>query len=121
MDFATLVREKRHQKGLTLQNVADKIGTEKGYVSGFENKKVNPPSPKLVKKLAKLLDIDETLLLVYSFVEKAPPEIRDLVKRASLDAWWKNTKKCRSCGQDRCVCDMGHDVTHPTKTAAAAV
>ena len=33
-DFATIVRNARLEMGLTLQQLADKIGTEKGYCSG---------------------------------------------------------------------------------------
>lgn len=106
-DFATIVRNARLGKGWTLQQLADKIGTEKGYCSGIENKKVNPPSPKIVKKMAKLFDIDPVELLVYSFIEKAPPEIKDIVRSGSLAALAKVTKKCLYCQQVRCVCDMG--------------
>lgn len=84
MDFATTAKEARLAKGLTLEALADKIGTEKGYISGFENRKVNPPSPKIVKRMAKVLGLDETELLIYSFVPKAPKEIRGILLDGAL-------------------------------------
>lgn len=84
MDFASILKAERLAKGLTLQKLADKIGTEKGYISGFENRKVNPPSPKIVKRMAKVLGLDETELLIYSFVPKAPKEIRDILLDGAL-------------------------------------
>lgn len=83
-DFASIVRSARIEKGLTLQAVATKLGSHKGYISGFEHRKVNPPSAKLVKKLAKLLDLDEKELLILSVVEKAPKEVREIIREGAL-------------------------------------
>ncbi len=116
-DFATIVRNARLEMGLTLQQLADKIGTEKGYCSGVENKKVNPPSPKIVKKMAKLFKMDPIELLVYSFIEKAPKEIRDIVRSGSLSALAKLSGKCLSCQQVSCVCDMGQAELRKTESA----
>lgn len=117
-DFATIVRNARLEMGLTLQQLADKIGTEKGYCSGVENRKVNPPSPKIVKRMAKLFGIDPVELLVYSFIEKAPKEIRDIIRSGALSAMSKLSGKCLSCQQARCVCDMGQE--QPSEKAESA-
>jgi transcriptional regulator with XRE-family HTH domain len=60
--FGDLVRKLRKERGLTLEAVAGKIGTHKGYVSGIENDKVNPPSIKIIKKYAKVLGQDARAL-----------------------------------------------------------
>jgi transcriptional regulator with XRE-family HTH domain len=41
--FGDLVRKMRKEKSLTLEAVAKKVGSHKGYVSGIENDRVNPP------------------------------------------------------------------------------
>lgn len=83
-DFASQVKEARRFKGLTLQQVAVKVGTHKGYISGVENRKVNPPSAKIVRKMAKLFDLDVQELLILGVVEKAPKEVREIMREGSL-------------------------------------
>ena len=83
-DFASVVKEARRFKGLTLQAVAIKIDSHKGYVSGIENRKVNPPSAKIVRKLAKLFQLDVQELLILAAVEKAPKEVREIMREGSL-------------------------------------
>lgn len=83
-EFAAIVKAARQQKGMTLEAVASKLGTHKGYVSGFENRKVNPPSAKLVRKLAKLFGLDEKEMLILAVVEKAPKEVREIIRDGSL-------------------------------------
>ena len=70
--FGDLVRKLRKEKGITLEAVAKKIGSHKGYVSGIENDKVNPPSVKIIKKYAKLFGQDARALARLAWVDKAP-------------------------------------------------
>jgi transcriptional regulator with XRE-family HTH domain len=72
-----LVRTLRKEKGLTLEAVARKIGSHKGYVSGIENDKVNPPSLKIIKKFAKLFGQDARALARMAWVDKAPPLLKE--------------------------------------------
>ncbi len=83
-DFASTLREARTQGGLTLEALARKAGTEKGYLSGIERRKVNPPSPRITKKLARTLGLDVQVLLVHAFVERAPLEIREIMRTGAL-------------------------------------
>lgn len=83
-DFASVVKEARRFKGMSLQVVADKVGTHKGYISGIENRKVNPPAPKVVRKMAKLFELDVHELLILAQVEKAPKEVREIMREGSL-------------------------------------
>ena len=77
MTFGKKVRGLRQAKGLTLRDVASKVGINFTYLSKIENGKLDfsdYPSEKLIRKLAKALggDTDELLLLA----EKVPDEIR---------------------------------------------
>ena len=80
-EFGELIRSLRKAKGLTLEEVALKVGTKKGYISGIENSKVNPPAPDKVRALAKVLGGDRVLFLLLATIEKAPPETRDILRR----------------------------------------
>lgn len=80
-NFGDLVKRLRKEKGLTLEAVAKKIGSHKGYVSGIENGKVNPPSVKIIRKFAKLFTQDERTLVRMAWADKAPPLIREEAKR----------------------------------------
>jgi transcriptional regulator with XRE-family HTH domain len=60
-----------------LEAVAKKIGSHKGYVSGIENDKVNPPSIKIIKKFAKLFGQDARTLARIAWVDKAPEILRE--------------------------------------------
>lgn len=71
------VKKLRLEKGLTLEKVAKRIGSHKGYVSGIENDKVNPPSVRIVKKYAKLFSQDPLPLIRLAWVDKAPAELRE--------------------------------------------
>ena len=80
-NFGDLVKRLRKEKGLTLEAVAKKIGSHKGYVSGIENAKVNPPSVKIIRKFARLFTQDERTLVRMAWADKAPPIIRDEARR----------------------------------------
>ena len=74
--FGDLVKSLRKEKGLTVEEVAKKVGTHKGYISGIETGKVNPPSVKMIRKFARLLGQDEKELVRLAWVDKAPALIR---------------------------------------------
>ena len=80
-NFGDLVKRLRKERGMTLEQVARKIGSHKGYVSGIENDKVNPPSVKIIKKFAKLFGQDERRLVRIAWADKAPTLIREEAKR----------------------------------------
>lgn len=85
-DFASVVKQARRAHLMSLKDVASKVGTHKGYISGIENRKVNPPSKKIVRKLAKLFGLDVLELLILGAVEKAPEEVREIMREGSLAA-----------------------------------
>ncbi len=75
--FGSFVKSLRKQRGLTLEEVAAKIRSHKGYISGIENGKVNPPSVKIILRYARLLGQNPNLLVRLAWVDKAPAIIRD--------------------------------------------
>ncbi|HLY74159.1 MAG TPA: helix-turn-helix transcriptional regulator [Planctomycetota bacterium] len=79
--FGDLVKTLRNETGLTLEAVAKKIGSHKGYVSGIENNKVNPPSVKIIKRYAKLFEQDARTLARLAWVDKAPKILREDAER----------------------------------------
>lgn len=76
-NFGDLLRRLRREHGYSLRAVAKKLGTQKGYLSGIENAKVNPPSAKLVKRIAQIYRQDERMLLRLAWADKAPSLIRE--------------------------------------------
>lgn len=77
--FGEYVKEARKLKGWTLQRLAWEIRSHKGYVSGIENDKVNPPSAKVIEKLCRKLDLPVAQMQAVAFIEKRPEAV-------SLDA-----------------------------------
>ncbi len=80
MSFGGRVRELRQAEGLTLRDVASKVGINFTYLSKIENGKLDfsdYPSERLIRRLANALggDTDELLLLA----EKVPDRIRKRV------------------------------------------
>jgi transcriptional regulator with XRE-family HTH domain len=83
--FGPLIKALRKSAGLTLEAVAKRIGSHKGYVSGMENEKVNPPSVGIVRKIFKIyspelaragIQATEEDLVELAWVSKAPSLIR---------------------------------------------
>lgn len=80
--FGEVIRASRRLLGLSLNDVAERLGCKKGYLSGIENSRVPPPKSWLVIALAKLLKFDQTDLLLRAHIQKAPLEVRgELAKR----------------------------------------
>ncbi len=87
-NFGVLLRRLRKEHGWSLNTVAKKVGTQKGYLSGIENGKVNPPSPKLLRKFARIFEQDESALLRMAWADKAPELIREETLRMMAQADW---------------------------------
>jgi len=61
---------------LTLEAVAKKSGTSKGYLSGIENGKVAPPSPRMAKKIATSLKFKGDTFAMICDAEKLMPDLK---------------------------------------------
>lgn len=87
MRFGEIVARNRKARGLTLEKLARKIGTHKGYVSGIENGKVRPPAAGITARLSKVLGLETASMLILGWAQKAPVLVRDDILRRVVD--WK--------------------------------
>jgi len=86
MSLGQIIRKKREQLGLTLDEVSSRIGFSKPYLSTIETGKVkNPPSDELLKKLEKILEFETGLLLHIAHMERLPSDIRQEYESAEAE------------------------------------
>jgi len=79
--YGEVIKEGRKKHELTMEQLARRCRTHKGYISGIENGKVAPPAAPMSKKLAKNLGISVTHLILLAHCEKAPKEVRAWIMR----------------------------------------
>jgi transcriptional regulator with XRE-family HTH domain len=78
--FGGRVRELRKAKGLSLRDLAPKVGVGFTYLSKVETGRLDfgdYPSEALIHKIAQALDADENELLLLA--QKIPPKIKTMV------------------------------------------
>ena len=86
MSLGQIIRQKREQLDLTLDEVSSRIGFSKPYLSTIETDKVkNPPSDELLKKLEKILKFEPGLLLHIAHMERVPSDIRHEYEAAEAE------------------------------------
>ena len=86
MSLGQIIRKKREQLKLTLDEVSSRIGFSKPYLSTIETGKVkNPPSDELLRKLEKLLEFEPGLLLHIAHMEGLPSDIRQEYESAEAE------------------------------------
>lgn len=76
MTFGKRLKELRRKKGMTLKVLGDHIGSSKGYLSGIEHGKVNPPSDRFVRRIARSLGVPESDMLRLAYFDKVPKEVK---------------------------------------------
>ncbi|RKY06898.1 MAG: hypothetical protein DRP65_11140, partial [Planctomycetota bacterium] len=77
MSLGQIIRTRRQELHLTLDEVAAKTGFSKPYISTVETGKVtNPPSDNLLRKLETVLDFEVGLLQHIAHVERMPADVR---------------------------------------------
>jgi repressor LexA len=77
MSLGQIIRDKREQLRLTLDEVSHRVGFSKPYLSTIETSKVkNPPSDELLTKLERVLGFESGLLLHIAHLERMPSDIR---------------------------------------------
>jgi repressor LexA len=85
MSLGQILRKKREELGLTLDEVAAATGFSKPYLSTIETSKVkNPPSDALIVELEKCLKFEAGDLKRIAHMERAPSDVRH--KYEALDA-----------------------------------
>lgn len=77
--FGQYLRGLRTRQGLTLDKLAQKTKTQKGYLSGIETGAVNPPAAAITRRLADVFGIPREDLLLLGWAEKAPQDIKPMI------------------------------------------
>jgi phage repressor protein C with HTH and peptisase S24 domain len=86
MSLGQIIRKKREQLHLTLDEVSNRAGFSKPYLSTIETGKVkNPPSDELLTKLEKIFEFEPGLLLHIAHMEGLPPDIRQEYESAEAE------------------------------------
>ncbi len=86
MSLGKIIRQKREQLKLTLDEVSSRVGFSKPYLSTIETGRVNnPPGDELLRKLEKLLDFEPGLLIHIAHMEKMPSDIRSGYESAEAE------------------------------------
>jgi repressor LexA len=86
MSLGQIIRKKREQLNLTLDEVSSRVGFSKPYLSTIETGRVkNPPSDQLLKNLEKILKFEQGLLLHIAHMERLPSDIRHKYESAEAE------------------------------------
>ena len=86
MALGQIIRKKREQLNLTLDEVGNSVGFSKPYLSTIETGKVkNPPSDELLIKLEKLLQFETGQLLHIAHIERMPTDVRQNYESAEAE------------------------------------
>jgi transcriptional regulator with XRE-family HTH domain len=76
--FGTKLRELRKAAGLTLRELADKVGVNFSYLSKIENGVLPPPSERVIRQLSRVLNFDKDELLALAGI--IPADIAEILK-----------------------------------------
>ena len=82
--FGKKIHELRKAKGMTLEELANRIDSCKGYISGIETCTRRPPSDKVVRKLAKIFGVNKKLLLRLAHIDKIPEDLRQELQNSTI-------------------------------------
>jgi len=81
LPFGVMVRKRRRALGLTLAEVAERIGCRKGYLSMIETGQRPPPTRAIIGRLETELEFAEGELEAAAHWEQAPAPVRHRVER----------------------------------------
>lgn len=99
-DFASMIRARRKELGLTQAQVAPRICTEEGraigqtYLAEIERGHHPNPRPHLIEQFAQALEIDRDVL--YLAARQVPPEVAEELRRLTPEqraAAWRVFKR----------------------------
>jgi len=100
MSFGAVVRQRRQELGIGLNDFADRIEISSAYWSRIERGREKPPSDKLIERAAAVLGL--TLDDLFVRAERLPPDMqRDLPRVVSF------YRRMRAINRDRS--DPGHE------------
>ncbi len=84
--FGKIVRARRVAARMTLETLAARIKSVKGYLSGVENGKVSPPAPAFVHEIAIALGLPECKMQLLAWLAKAPAAVHGTAEYKDLCA-----------------------------------
>lgn len=103
--FGELIKERRNELNLTLEQLATLIDSTKSYLSRLENNRIERPGTDILKRLSKQLDISYNKLIMHSgYMEREsfdfpmPMPSNDHIQTSSIitireeDIWIKGKK-----------------------------
>jgi len=95
MSLGQIIRDKREQLNLTLDEVSSRVGFSKPYLSTIETGKTkNPPGDELLTRLEKVLEFEQGLLLYIAHVEGLPADVRkDYESAEAENKKWRQVVK----------------------------
>jgi repressor LexA len=86
MSLGEVIRSKRQELDLTLDEVSGRVGFSKPYLSTIETGRVNnPPSDELLRKLEQVLKFEKGELLHIAHLEKMPPDVREMYEASEAE------------------------------------
>ncbi|MFP4144836.1 MAG: helix-turn-helix domain-containing protein [Phycisphaeraceae bacterium] len=106
-NLARLLRDRRQELRLTLQALAERVGSTKSYLSMIENQRVeNPPSRRLLAAIERALGFERAELRRAAGWQTASPEVKAELERLAEDArrgrdlaqWLKQSTSRRAGG-----------------------
>lgn len=78
MSLSQIIRDRRELLGLTQDEVAQRAGMSKPYLSNIETGRIdNPPSNRILEALERVLKFEEGTLTYLADEERTPPDVRD--------------------------------------------
>lgn len=94
MNFGQVIRVARQQAGLSQKKLAKLSGMGEnhgeGHVAGIEKGKLAAPRTKTIRKMAKVLNLDERRLILHAILEKwkkDDPEIAKILMEDPAKDW----------------------------------
>lgn len=79
--FGKKLRDRRLEKGLTLEELANLVESKKAYMWQLENKSPAKPSGELLIKIAEALDVHPSFLIQDEKVEPTRKDMADVLFR----------------------------------------
>lgn len=124
-DFASMIRARRKELGLTQKQVCGQIRTEEGraigqtYLAEIERGHHPNPRPHLIEEFARALEIDRDVL--YLAARQVPPEVAEELRRLTPEqraAAWRVFKRAVMQDDEERKARAAHDRGKGRRTAS---
>lgn len=82
-EFGKKIKQLRKQQRITQKKLAENVGIDVTYLSKIENGKLAPPAQDKIKKMAKILEVNEDELI--TLADKVPEDLTEIIPKASKE------------------------------------